>query len=120
VHPRRLLLARLLCLALLFGVFALELPLDALRGKVDRCCAASIVDDCCDGCGEPGVTCDDASPLEDGCVDGCQCGCCGGMAIAAEPLPGAPMMMRAARGATLEKTGARRDGPREVFHPPRA
>lgn len=120
-------LARVLVMALMLSVMGVHAPLDAFRAGASAeapapCCGAS--------CSDEPAALDDADAREvdgsrapappDGCDDGCHCGCCGGLPIAAEASASAPPAQTVRGSLPLELVGARRHPLRDVFHPPRA
>ncbi len=127
--PRAALLVRSICLALVAGLLVLHVPLDVLRAEAGASAEAA----CCDagGCderpattsGEDGAALEERAPPPrptDGCAAGCQCACCGGLPITTAEPEGPPPPLALAPSVAMELPGARRDRPREVFHPPRA
>lgn len=115
-------IARLLTLALTLSVLGMHVPLDALRSRA----AALPTDTCCTSL-QTALKAHDAVPGDpsppsprDGCDEGCHCGCCGRLPIAAEVNAEAPSREAGLRRVYLEPIGARCHRPREVFHPPRA
>jgi hypothetical protein len=123
--PRAPSFVRWIVQALIVGLLALHLPLDALRGRAPVTEATS---SCCGSCApapdapaeQPVI--DGAHPPapEDGCDLGCHCGCCGGVPLVAEVRPTTQLEVTSAPSPSFDRATARRARRLEIFHPPRA
>ncbi len=132
--PRASSFVRWIVLALIVGLAALHLPLDAVRlhgpaparvaAKVKACAKAS----CCapkapvaaPGDGSAPALDEDPPAPQDGCDPGCHCGCCGGLPLVAEVRPTVTLETASETSVAPARSTARGARRLEIFHPPRA